>query len=261
MGAFWGYIAQSDESRVPCQRFMVLIKQSLTVGVTAQAIRLIEESHRVLSEAMPSWDRSSIRKDSLVHDLLAPLASTLQYHHITFTPSVAGFFEFLIREVLHFKVPTHPQKPRGWRHKRRGCSQERGCMDCVALNAFLESEDQKTWSFCAAESRRKHIDAYLPPSLFTKDTLRNRAPYTLVVEKQGKEHAEELQKFLQQLKDFENVLAPLQSDVFAAMLGEAAYKELILLENIKMGLPPRSVAGVKRPSESYDTAISVRQRR
>ncbi|OTA99559.1 hypothetical protein M426DRAFT_16317 [Hypoxylon sp. CI-4A] len=253
----------TDKSTVLWEQFTALINHSLIVGVSDQAIGLIEESHKALIDAnssWPTWNLSDVYKNKLVRDLLAPLASALHTHGVSPTPGIRGFFELLIRCLVHYKVPAYPKKLEGWRHREQGCG-SRDCEDCVSLNAFLDSPDQRIWELRAIGRRRRYVDSYLPSTIFKKETLRGRTPYALVVEKRGTEHAEELKTFHQSLKSLENVVAPLQGDACAGILGDAKYRELILFENIKMGAASGTVTGVKRPSDDDIAGDSVRQRR
>ncbi|KAL6872875.1 hypothetical protein J3F83DRAFT_588436 [Trichoderma novae-zelandiae] len=256
-GSSFSCLPDGDESRVLLRQFAGLIKQSLTVGASDQAIALVEECHKGFEGTRCSWDPSRCHKQSLVQDLLLPLASALYSFGIPPRSGVRGFFELLIRDVLHHQMPQYPEKPSGWRHKRRGCL---CCEDCAALNAFLESEDQTSWSLHAAADRRKHIESHLPDSVFKKETISNTSPYILVVEKLGTEHREEVAAFRRKLEPFDSVLSPLQGDILRSILGEATYQEIVVLEHIRSGTTAAPVVGVKRPSDNDLAGDSVRQR-
>ncbi|KAL7807582.1 hypothetical protein V8C26DRAFT_313340 [Trichoderma gracile] len=239
------------------RQFTTLIEQTIAVGVSDQAILLVEESHNKLKGASSWLDPSGCHKEILARELLAPLASTFHSCQIPPTPGVKAFFELLIRDVLHPGMPKYPERMRGWRHKRRGCQ---SCKDCASLDAFLESEDENSWSLRARADIRKHLESRLPSSIFRKSTITDRAPHMLIVEKLGTEHEEEVKTFRQQLSAVDSVLAPLRGEIFRGLLGDVTYQELVELQGIRAPATQGPVAGVKRSSESNLAGDSVRQR-
>lgn len=252
------YHYAENPNSLDCLQFSRLVNQCVALGITSEAFQLIEECRKTLS-ANPTGDRSRVNGQKLVADLIGPLASTMHSCAITLTSDVKWVFEYLIRDVLHHKLPTFPTKLEGWRHKRRGCT-DASCQDCATMNAFLGSADQKSWRFSASAPRRQHIESKLPHSLFMVQTVRNGSPLTLLVDKLGRDYAQDLQDFQEQLKSLLNVLGPLKGDSMRRILGDATYRELILLQKVR-AVAEQSAAGTKRPSESDFGGDSVRQRR
>ncbi|PTB66811.1 hypothetical protein BBK36DRAFT_1118102 [Trichoderma citrinoviride] len=255
-GVSFPYVPKNHASSVLLRQFTTLIKQSLTVGVSQQAIELVEHCYRAFNAAKSSWDPSRFHDESLVEDLLVPLASAFHSCNVCLTPDVRAFFELLIRHALHTQVPKYPKAMTGWRHKRRGCGR---CEDCAALDIFLESEVERVWNLRAAQHRRSHIEGKLPASIFRYQTIASKSPYTLRVEKLGTEFQEEVRDFRSKFLVHDGMLAPLRGAIFQSILGDVAYRELIELEHLR-GKLPAAVAGVKRPSQSDVAGDSARQR-
>jgi hypothetical protein len=239
------------------ENFATLADDSLTLGLSESAMRLLENAYADLAERRASG-RVPVVNTHIVAELLEPLAIVLSKHKVTPSLSTKGIFEILLRDGILKKVGRPPTKLPGWSHKPRGCTNAAGCQDCTMLNAFLASTDKKTWRFMAAEKRRRHVEYAIPYELFKMDTERSGSPYTLVVEKLGKEFAQEVKKYQESVHALEETLRPLRGDFLMKLLGDGGYRELILLDGLRAGTAtePGDVVGAKRSATEYAEGMS-----
>lgn len=83
---------------------------------------------------------------------------------------------------IHLRVAMVLQPPADWRRDSQiACA----CPDCTALRSFLDDPVQPTWSFKAAEARRKHVEQTIRKyqSDVTTSTERIGSPHKLVCTK------------------------------------------------------------------------------
>jgi predicted 2-oxoglutarate/Fe(II)-dependent dioxygenase YbiX len=83
---------------------------------------------------------------------------------------------------LHTRVAEVLEPPADW---RRDSQIKCTCKDCAELRAFLDSPTQSTWSFKAAEAKRKHIEHSIKSYQcdLTCITERKGSPYSLICTK------------------------------------------------------------------------------
>ena len=103
----------------------------------------------------------------------------------TSTRSYAKVARTIVSSYIHNYVQTDPQKPVGYERQPRGCGPY--CEDCVSLDAFLKSSDRYQTRFSVNGKGRDHIEERLKQSFCVTATIKEGTPYTLVVEKTGRE--------------------------------------------------------------------------
>ena len=103
----------------------------------------------------------------------------------TSTHSYAKLARTVVSSYIINYVQPSPQKPVGYERQPRGCGPH--CEDCVSLDAFLKSSERYQTRFSVNGKRRDHIEERLKQSHCVTATIREGTPYTLVVEKTGRE--------------------------------------------------------------------------
>ena len=103
----------------------------------------------------------------------------------TSTHSYAKLARTVVSSYIHNYVEAPPLKPVGYERQPRGCGPS--CEDCVSLDTFLKSPDSYQTRFSVNGKRRDHIEERLKQSYCVIATIREGTPYTLVVEKTGRE--------------------------------------------------------------------------
>ena len=109
-----------------------------------------------------------------------------------------------VRMHLHTRVAEVLEPPADW---RRDSQIKCTCKDCAELRAFLNNPAQSTWSFKAAEAKRKHIEHSIKSYQcdLTCITERKGSPYSLICTKNMASY----QRRVEQRKNDLDVLARL----------------------------------------------------
>ena len=125
----------------------------------------------------------------------------------TSTRSYSKLARTVVSSYIHNYVQAPPLKPVGYERRPRGCGPS--CEDCVSLDAFLKSPDRYQTRFSVNGKRRDHIEERLKQSYCVTTTIREGTPYTLVVEKTGREWENSMKEWKQRygvaLKAIEDV--------------------------------------------------------
>lgn len=250
------YAALSAAVIGPLTEFAYRVNEGLALGVTEEALQLLEAGCNTLVWTKSEWQPSAVQAN-VVETFLVPLMTIMQRHNIPVEnhEAVRNLLEVIIGEGLLRQIGPCPLEPVGWTHKPRRCAPYRGqrtvCRDCDELEVFLTAPDQRVWRFAAAEPRRKHINSLLygTEKYFRITTERTRSPHTLVIEKTGGEYKDEVEKWRRQAQSMASLLSPLRNDFLKSMLGESWYRKLILLEPLLSQTDSGSVASVKREAD------------
>ncbi|RYP23543.1 hypothetical protein DL765_001057 [Monosporascus sp. GIB2] len=216
--------------------FARCIEHCLQLGLGEQAERLLDASSQdpSLNAGRPSSHPVDV---GAVEELLRALASSLPRYGVPPLCSVGDLFATLLRTYVYADAPTPPRRLPGWAHRPRGC----GCEDCRDLDRFLGAADEKVGRFSVNKEKRQHIEYRLPRyhdksrEVFSCSLDQKRKPYTLVVTKvrQGREFEEDAREYRERLERFEQRVRPLRLEYVEQSMGEARYRELVMLENLQ----------------------------
>ncbi|KAH8811098.1 hypothetical protein F5884DRAFT_781170 [Xylogone sp. PMI_703] len=241
----------------PLAQFTTLVDQSLSLRFPEQAVQLIEETTKSFSNKPTNWQGCNISLTSTV-EFMNSVSTVLENQEVPVSDTLKSFFETLALHGIRKNLPTPPQKLPGWSHKPHKCHNGISCKDCESLNEFLVSTTEKVWRFPAAERRRSHIEHSLDRKLFKLETdRRGRTPYTLVVTKLGREYATDFARFQGTLQNLDKILAPLRRLFMRQVLGDSNYREMVMLESLRLDHEQSTVTGVKRPRSSADETDDV----
>ncbi|RYP79365.1 hypothetical protein DL769_002989 [Monosporascus sp. CRB-8-3] len=244
--------------------FARCIEHCLQLGLGAQAERLLDASSRdpSLRAGRPSSHPVDV---GAVEELLRALASSLPRYGMRPLGRVGDLFATLLRTYVYADAPTPPRRLPGWAHRPRGC----GCEDCRDLDRFLGAADEKVGRFSVNKEKRQHIEYRLPRfhdksrEIFSCSLDQKRKPYTLVVTKvrQGREFEEDAREYRERLERFEQRVRPLRLEYVEQSMGEARYRELVMLENLQDsegGTRPDERDKKRNASEQVDDPSSKR---
>jgi hypothetical protein len=114
--------------------------------------------------------------------ILVPAAMYLTETAISRDLPVVERLRNAVRMHLHTRVAEVLEPPADW---RRDSQIKCTCKDCAELRAFLNNPAQSTWSFKAAEAKRKHIEHSIKSYQcdLTCITERKGSPYSLICTK------------------------------------------------------------------------------
>ncbi|KAF4412855.1 hypothetical protein CFRS1_v002535 [Colletotrichum fructicola] len=239
----------------PLRDFAAIFNNILDLGLKAHGIKLLDALCNNLVRIKAECKPKNIGGDVVVK-LIGPLMTALEKHSIAPPSAMKDLLQLILGEGLHRQIPARPPKPLGWKHKPiNKCNRFTGafCRACDELHVFLANKKDQVWRYKSGESLRNHVEAVLRTSIimgqFKLTTERVGLPYTLVVEKTGKEYADELDCWKESLVTLQDQVKPLVGDMVADILGDEAYRELILLEKLRDGEVGTSVAGTKRAAD------------
>ncbi|RYO80570.1 hypothetical protein DL764_009885 [Monosporascus ibericus] len=163
-------------------------------------------------------------------------------------------------------APTPPRRLPGWAHRPRGC----GCEDCRDLDRFLSAADERVGRFTVNKDKRQHIEYRLPRyygdksrEIFSCSLDQRRKPYTLVITKtrQGREFEEDTRVYRESLERFERRVRPLRLEYVEQSMGEARYRELVMLENLQVSTGQRPLAEQDEKRKADDPADDLSSKR
>ncbi|KAF5488401.1 hypothetical protein CGCF413_v012419 [Colletotrichum fructicola] len=239
----------------PLREFAAIFNNVLDLGLKAHGNKLLDALCNNLVRLKAECKPKNIGGDVVVK-LIGPLMTALEKHSIAPPSAMKDLLQLILGEGLHRQIPARPPKPLGWKHKPiNKCNRFTGafCRACDELHVFLANKKDQVWRYKSGESLRNHVEAMLRTSIimghFKLTTERVGLPYTLVVEKTGKEYADELDCWKESLVTLEDQVKPLVGDMVADILGDEAYRELTLLEKLRDGEVGTSVAGTKRAAD------------
>jgi hypothetical protein len=236
--------------------FVSLIDKSLRLGLLDSLSPTLEESRISLENSTPVSGR-----EAAVTRLLQSTAIKLQEHGISPTPTLKAFFETFLRNGVLTKKPTYPTRRHlGWGYRPHGCGGST-CKDCAALDAFLRSETERIGRFQMGKERRNHLHHRLPAALFDTKTEIRVSPHTLVVTKAREEFESDLLSYKSEVQALETRVSPLKGEYMKKLLGDSAYRKLILLDDIKFQGSGTPATGQKRTIECSVDEGRGRQKR
>ncbi|RYP83663.1 hypothetical protein DL770_005356 [Monosporascus sp. CRB-9-2] len=244
--------------------FVRCIEHCLQLGLGAQAERLLDASSQgpSLSAGRPSNHPVDV---GAVEELLRALASSLPRYGMRPLGCVGDLFATLLRTYVYADAPTAPRRLPGWAHRPRGC----GCEDCRDLDRFLSAADERVGRFSVNKDKRQHIEYRLPRyydksrEIFSCSLDQKRKPYTLVITKtrQGREFEEDAREYRETLEQFEQRVRPLRLKYVEQSMGEARYRELVMLENLQDSTSQRSLAEQDEKRKAGDPADDLPSKR
>ncbi|RYP35809.1 hypothetical protein DL767_003664 [Monosporascus sp. MG133] len=222
--------------------FAQCIEHCLQLGLGAQAERLLDASSQdpSLSAGRPSKHPVDV---GAVEELLRALASSLPRYGVRPLGCVGDLFATLLCTYVYADAPTPPRRLPGWAHRPRGC----GCEDCRDLDRFLGAADERVGRFSVNKEKRQHIEYRLPRyygdksrEIFSCSLDQKRKPYTL---------------------RFEQRVRPLRLEYVEQSMGEARYRELVMLENLQDPTGQRSLAEQDKKRKADDPADDLSSKR
>ncbi|KAF0316046.1 2og-fe oxygenase superfamily protein [Colletotrichum asianum] len=236
----------------PLGKFVAIFNNILDFGFHEHGLQLLKKLCNDLVQLTEEWNPRNVGGDVAIK-LLGPLTTALQKHEIPAPSELKNLIQTVVGEGLHQQVPPRPPKPLGWKYKPKAkCNRFTGaiCGACDQLNIFLASKKDKVWRCDTSDSLRNHVEAMLRGSSmmghFNLTIERVGSTCTLIVEKTGKEYADELDHWKESFVTLEDQVKPLRGDMVAGVLGDEVYRELILLEKLRDGEAGTSIAGKKR---------------
>lgn len=244
-----------ESKNVQSRAFIMMMEEGYINNARAETSKLVEETCALLASDTKETARMlELQPVDLINALLRPLTIGLSTHHVEPLPSVQKLFKKCLRRICETAPKEPPTSLHGWAHRRRGCStgSKNVCKDCKEMDKFLASTTDQVWKFAAGEHRRKHISSRLCSSMYTLATIKEGSPYTLVVRKNEPEEDRVQREYSAKMEHINSILEPLRIDYVKELLGEATYKELIMLGR---------TSKLKREAESSPGSASKRQRR
>ncbi|KAI1503714.1 hypothetical protein F5X99DRAFT_406714 [Biscogniauxia marginata] len=213
-----------------CDEFVGLLSDFLKLKWNDEAKALLESScSRIVSTlnrgptSHKQLDRTGIKR------FLLSLISVLQGYWVVPLPSTRSLFEALLRKYIIADIPQYPQRPSGWAHKPRGCTNN--CYDCQIIDKFLRDDLVQETSFQMDDRERFHVKSLLPSEVFEIRIDSSTRPITLIVKKRGTEFQVDLNTYREQLQVVEGELKMFRHEYTKQLLGDDLYHELIMLES------------------------------
>ncbi|KAK2048757.1 hypothetical protein LZ31DRAFT_563076 [Colletotrichum somersetense] len=235
----------------PLMDFVAIVEHCLNLGLIERGKELVEECCNQLARTKEEWDPKKVH-GGVIWLLLTPILNTLKKHNFPHTEGVRCLFDVILREGLHANVPRNPPTYPGWTYKPPNCGANSvvfrpewnmmcfaKCQKCETLNAFLVAPDQKSWRF---QAQSAGTDALPPP----------RPPW-----KTGREYEEALMSWQHSVWTLDSQLRPLRTEMVAELLGDEAYRELVIAEELMAQLAAsegRVPSGTKRALDEAATA-------
>ncbi|KAK2729441.1 2og-fe oxygenase superfamily protein, partial [Colletotrichum kahawae] len=194
----------------PLREFTAIFNNVLDLGLKAHGLKLLNALCDNLVRLKKEWEPKNVGGDVMAK-LIGPLITALETHGIPGPSALKDFLQLVLGEGLHKQIPPRPPKPLGWNHKPKNkCNRFTGafCRACDELHVFLANKKDKVWRYQTGDSLRNHVEAMLRTSTmmghFKLTTERVGSPYTLVVEKTGREYADELDYWKESLITLEH---------------------------------------------------------
>ncbi|KAJ8132846.1 hypothetical protein O1611_g775 [Lasiodiplodia mahajangana] len=254
--------------------FIKLLELSLAHGLNSIVDKLLDAAWANISTCDTAEDSKPFKKE-VVESFLNDLGQLLKKHEFSHLDSMRELFTFLIRQHLYVNVPSYPKKLPGWSFKPRGC----GCKKwCEELDDFLKAEDAPEHEFQIEpdSGHRYHIESRIdehtnwsgnPSSLF-QCNYDQETRKLKVSKREGKEFEIALEKYNRSVTNLEKPLVGLRYEYMKGLLGDAVYKELVMLEGVENSKGAQELAaavsasGTKRAGdESVENPKGAKQRR
>ncbi|KAI0856957.1 hypothetical protein F4860DRAFT_528715 [Xylaria cubensis] len=214
-------------SSSPASCFLDILERTLSHGLKSIAESLLDATWTNVNACHKGEDTTPLKPSykGVVECFLHRLGRILQGHKVSHLDSTRQIFTLLMRRGLYADVPSYPKKLPGLSHKPRGC----GCKDCDKLDDFLRAEDISEFEF---KEPHYHLrNGRLPSSVFK---LEYASSMTLKVSKlQGKEFEEDISMYNRKVADFEKRVEIFRNEYMKELLGDAVYRELVMLEGVK----------------------------
>ncbi|KAJ2976027.1 hypothetical protein NUW58_g8195 [Xylaria curta] len=229
--------------------FRLLIERCLKVGLNDSVIRLLDATWANIAPCHADPGARPLNAEKAgIGSFLKRLGFLLEAHNFPHIYSTREIFRLLIRRYLYVEVPSYPQKLPGWSHKPRGC----GCAICAELDTFLQAEDVVTNDF--PEENTLHLLSRIRGTLLDRVLIPTPDGERLfrINKVERKEYQQELRSYRKQVSEFESHIKELRGDYLEGLLGEADYRELVMLEQVKGSEGAKQLAksaagtGVKR---------------
>ncbi|TRX91662.1 hypothetical protein FHL15_007444 [Xylaria flabelliformis] len=212
----------------PAGCFLDILERTLLHGLKSIAANLLDATWTNINACHKDEDTTPLKSyyKRIIECFLHRLGQILQGYKVSHLDSTRQIFTLLTRRGLYADVPSYPKKLPGWSHKPRGC----GCKDCDKLDDFLRAEDVSEFE-CKEPPYHIRNDR-LPSSIFKLefDPLSD----TLKISKlQGKEFEDDISKYNWKVADLEERLKILRNEYMKELMGDAVYRELVMLEGVK----------------------------
>ena len=148
----------------------------------------------------------------------------------TSTHSYAKIARTVVSSYISNYVQAPPLKPVGYERQPRGCGPS--CEDCVSLDTFLKSSDRYQARFSVNGKRRDHIEERLRQSYCVIATIREGTPYTLVVEKTGREWENAMKEWKQRYRIALKAIEDIGFERLKGLIGEE-WEDIVGLRAIR----------------------------
>ncbi|KAI8960128.1 hypothetical protein F5Y11DRAFT_330886 [Daldinia sp. FL1419] len=238
------------------RKIIELVSQSLDMGLSKQAIGLLETSCADTDRDYQEPDEWDPLPAVIIQEFMEALLKLFRKYNIPPPESTKAMFISIFRNLFIGELPMRPTKPQGWRHKPIQCYEN--CADCRVLNSFLVNHQEQTREFAVPTKRRQHLESLLSRSLFRCHTRTGRLPYGLVVTKLGNEFQEDMREYEAQLEAVRNRLRPFRREDVKSLLGEGLYQELVLLKCVSdVDNAGTTTPGQKRKAEEEPDGSSA----
>ncbi|KAI0402892.1 hypothetical protein F4802DRAFT_574226 [Xylaria palmicola] len=209
-----------------------LLKLCLAHGLRPIANQILDATWAKVNAYHKSKDSTSLRSQDTVKSNLYELCSLLQDFKVPYRRSTRQLFTLLIRRYLYLNVPSYPEERPGWSYKNRGCTSY--CEECSTVNKFIRDEDaiKHTFEFRDWERFARHARA-LPSSVYCihSDEQSKTVEVTKIA---GGGFEEDLDDYRPQVAKFEEYFRRLRCDYIKELLRDADYRELVMLEGVKL---------------------------
>ncbi|KAI0117815.1 hypothetical protein GGR51DRAFT_573546 [Nemania sp. FL0031] len=226
--------------------FVKLLERSLEHGLSSNVTQLLDATWANIN----AFQKAEALERDVVGSFLHQLGQLLKKYEVAYLDSMRHLFTFFIRQYLYINVPPYPKKLPGWSFKPRGC---RWCERCTELDKFLKAEDASEHEFPTLDSySQQHLKDRLPDSLFQLNTENE---IMKVSKREGKDFEAEVKKYDGEVAKFEKPFVELRHEYLKELLGEAVYRDLVMLEGVRNSKGAKELAvaaattGTKRPAD------------
>ncbi|KAI0972310.1 hypothetical protein F4678DRAFT_460536 [Xylaria arbuscula] len=252
-------------SSTTASSFIRLLKRSLEFGLESAAIKLLEASWANIKACHEETDSVPLmRYKGMVECFLHHLVRLLRDYKVTHVDSTQQLFTLLIRRYLFHNAPSYPAETVGWSFKPRGC----GCKSCNELDNFLRAEDVTDREIRIDEYNRYYLESVFPHIMFNDDRGNNKDTQKMS-KLQSKEFELDLNGYKKKVTKFEQPFTELRHEYLKELLGDADYRELVMLEGVKESEGSKQLAtaivtmGTKRAAddETSENPPTAKKRR
>lgn len=255
-----------DESN----RFMELLDNCLQSKLETCVIDLLRMSHQHVERTEAPPKRSHIsgaggrHVPNAAEELVDVLINNLEKNDMKPAEPAQKFIETVLRKYVipHEDIPQFPTPPEGFTHRPRGCANK--CKHCEELDDFLQSPTEQSRQFIKGPRICQHLENQLPDGLFRCRKVdsahakngKGKAPTCLLtITKLNEEYPCDLRSYEDRVLRLERKMEPFRREYTKKLLGDQAYSELIMLEQLPRPTPASSDAGGGRNKRAAEDTL------